>query len=1192
MINVSSDFKNLTKKIKQQNCKITLVESSNELDIKETIFNFEGQLFKTIMKQITVKMTTVDTLNSFKGKNLNFKYGLFINNQFEFANLGDFYIKDDPESDKGAEELEITAYDKMVHFMKIFKQSDLNITYPCTLLLLIQKMCEICGVELYSTDFFNSSLTVNEDYFTAQEITYRDVLDKVAQATLTTIYIKENKLYLAPILNTAVETLDRTYLKKLVITDKFGPVNALVLGRGDVEDNVEAKDDTSIAQNGRCEIRFDENEFIEYQREQVINNMFEKIKGLTYYGFEGSDVGIIWLEPIDSINLKNYEDDIYNSYYLQANITINTGIKSDIEATIPVETETEYKVTTEEEKKTLKVERLAKKNEGLIQDLVKETEENTEKIASLELTSNGFKVTVSKKADTDKVVSIFNQSSDKIEIKSNRISIQSTYFTLNKDGTMTATAGSIGGINITDTGLFWSGTAITDGFGLWKINTHKQGDNSIIFHAGANNSNIGNAGVRILQNGSTYMKNLIVESDSVNVSEGNTGGGINILGSLPFIDFHANNATNFTTRLIDYGSRFLIASDYDISLVNRTNQTYRNLYLSRLLMDGDNVLIWQSEGNMLLSSITGVSIVNQNNSSYNRINASEFCFAGSPITMKFSALQERYIGFRANNGIRIVNEDGSAYTAVRASEYLQNSSKRYKENIKNISKDEANKILDLRVVTFDYKEDSMMTGTNVAGLIAEETFEKIPNVVSTTKIDDEEVPDAIDYSKLVPYLIKEVQILNDELIQMRKELNNLKMVYDIYIKENTEVVPNEELRAMQGENNVSILNFTFPETIATLDSNLLNKYIIFSYKKDGQEVVTDPLQIVDNSFTIPASLTGQEELETQVLVKKDSVLLFKSEIFEIILGESLPLELHIDFDDLDVLNTVVEQYKQAIADGSSEIEALKTEIETLSTSIQDAENKRVLAENSRVEAEENRQTQFEETLKKIKDLTEAYNSNATEKTEDFNKNYDKKVESINSLVSYASSSASAAASSAEQASKTAESASQAITSALNSAKSALNSYEQTKEDDFDTYYEGKEQEFESVKTDAVSSVNTAKDTAVSDINIAKTTAISDFNNNASGYEKKHYKYRVVITEEVEALTEYELPCNYKVGDNSLEIFYNNELLIKEASEDMEANYREVGTAGNTSNKVVFGWTLPIGSILNILVKGDYENETE
>lgn len=396
------------------------------------------------------------------------------------------------------------------------------------------------------------------------------------------------------------------------------------------------------------------------------------------------------------------------------------------------------------------------------------------------------------------------------------------------------------------------------------------------------------------------------------------------------------------------------------------------------------------------------------------------------------------------------------------------------------------------------------------------------------------------------------------------------MVYDIYIKENSEVVPNEELRAVQGENNATILNFTFPEKIATLDSNLLNKFIIFKYYKDGQEVVTDPLEIVDNSFTIPAFLTGQEELEVQVLVKKDSVLLFKSEIFEILLGESLPLELHLNFDDLDVLNTLIEQYKQAISEGSSSIEDLENELDEIIKNIEQAEENRNSAENERIEAEKNRQSEFEETLKKIKDLTEEYNSNATKKTEDFNKNYDTKVEAINSLVSSASSSASSAASSAEEAAKTAESASQIITSALNSAK-----------DDFDTYYEGKEQEFETVKTNAVSSVNTAK-----------TNAISDFNNNASDYERKHHNYKVVITEEVEALTEYELPCNYKVGDNSLEIFYNNEMLIKETSEDEEANYREIGTVGNTSNKVVFGWNLPIGSILNILVKGDYEDEAE
>lgn len=396
MIDVSNDFKLLTKKIKQQDCKIVLIDSNKNLDIKETKYSFEGQLFKTIMKQIIVK---VPPINSLKGKNLNFKYGLYVNNQFEYLDLGDFYIKDEPEADKGAEEIEVTAYDNLVHFMKTFKQSEMNLTYPCTMGVFVQKMCEVCGVTLYSTNFFNNDLMIPEDYFTAQEITYRDVLEKVAQATLTTIIIKNNKLYLVPISNISIETLDRSYLSKLVITDKFGPVNALVLGRGDVEDNVERNDPNSILTNGRCELRFDENEFIEFQREEVIDVMFEKIKGLTYYAFEASDVGVMWLGPADCIELKDNETDIYNTYLLEANVTINTGIKSDTEANIPEETETEYKTTSKEEKKLLEVERMAKKNEGQILDLVYQTGEFEEKLTQVEQDVDGIRQTVEDTVD-------------------------------------------------------------------------------------------------------------------------------------------------------------------------------------------------------------------------------------------------------------------------------------------------------------------------------------------------------------------------------------------------------------------------------------------------------------------------------------------------------------------------------------------------------------------------------------------------------------------------------------------------------------------------------------------------------------------------------------------------------------------------------------------------------------------------
>ena len=91
-------------------------------------------------------------------------------------------------------------------------------------------------------------------------------------------------------------------------------------------------------------------------------------------------------------------------------------------------------------------------------------------------------------------------------------------------------------------------------------------------------------------------------------------------------------------------------------------------------------------------------------------------------------------------------------------------------------------------------------------------------------------------------------------------------------------------------------------------------------------------------------------------------------------------------------------------------------------------------------------------------------------------------------------------------------------------------------------------------------------------------------------ELKHKNYRVVISQEISSLTEYILPSNYIVGNDSLIILYNNERLICEKSEDDIANYREVGQAGTVSNKVIFGFDIEIGSVLDIIVKGDFTNE--
>ena len=451
MIKVSEDFKIKTKKIKQQDVKLTIIEEttvqeirmatgttyyntpitilkeSNQVLVKELKYSFDGQLFKTIMKQIEL---TVKNASEIKDKNINFKYGLYIDNEYEYIDLGDYYIKDIEDS-KRKDELTVTGYDKMINFMKTFKQSELQLTYPCKVKDLANRMAEVCGVELYSTNFFNADFMIDEDYFTVQELTYRDVLEKIAQTTLTTAFIKDNKLYFCKLTNEIVDKLDKSILSDLVIKEKFGPVNALVLGRGEVEDNIESKDDSSITQNGRCEIRFDENELVQYKREEIIDSMFKEIEGLEYYSFEGSDVGVMWLEPCDLIELVDREENFYKSIYLKANITINTGISSDIEADIIEETNTEYKVTTKEQKKTLKVERLAKKNEGLIQDLIQETTEHTEKITKVEQDVNGVKQQVSSIADYKREVNGVTQvhltESDDVEILKLEIQGNKTY---------------------------------------------------------------------------------------------------------------------------------------------------------------------------------------------------------------------------------------------------------------------------------------------------------------------------------------------------------------------------------------------------------------------------------------------------------------------------------------------------------------------------------------------------------------------------------------------------------------------------------------------------------------------------------------------------------------------------------------------------------------------------------------------
>lgn len=79
--------------------------------------------------------------------------------------------------------------------------------------------------------------------------------------------------------------------------------------------------------------------------------------------------------------------------------------------------------------------------------------------------------------------------------------------------------------------------------------------------------------------------------------------------------------------------------------------------------------------------------------------------------------------------------------------------------------------------------------------------------------------------------------------------------------------------------------------------------------------------------------------------------------------------------------------------------------------------------------------------------------------------------------------------------------------------------------------------------------------------------------------------KVITSATIAENTNYTIPLNYRVGDNSLEVYYQGTKLIK------GEHYIEVGAVGETSNIIQFydwGQAVPVDRLLEFRVKGDYE----
>lgn len=141
-----------------------------------------------------------------------------------------------------------------------------------------------------------------------------------------------------------LETIDEEMLKDVNVNfgEVFGEVNSVVLSRSAESDNIYRKDDDSIEENGLTEIKIKDNQILNgNNRDEFIDGIFDKLKGLKYYVNDYVSTGIGYLELGDFYKVQ-VENNSYKCLMLNDELDVTQGLEEPIHAEGMEDSETDY----------------------------------------------------------------------------------------------------------------------------------------------------------------------------------------------------------------------------------------------------------------------------------------------------------------------------------------------------------------------------------------------------------------------------------------------------------------------------------------------------------------------------------------------------------------------------------------------------------------------------------------------------------------------------------------------------------------------------------------------------------------------------------------------------------------------------------------------------------------------------------
>ena len=90
------------------------------------------------------------------GTQINFKYGILVNDEYEYLDYGTFIVKE-VEKQEDTDSYIISCYDKLLYSMKEYER--VNVTYPTTINNYLRALCNKIGLNLSNEATYNGDKT-------------------------------------------------------------------------------------------------------------------------------------------------------------------------------------------------------------------------------------------------------------------------------------------------------------------------------------------------------------------------------------------------------------------------------------------------------------------------------------------------------------------------------------------------------------------------------------------------------------------------------------------------------------------------------------------------------------------------------------------------------------------------------------------------------------------------------------------------------------------------------------------------------------------------------------------------------------------------------------------------------------------------------------------------------------------------